>query len=1085
MKGKKLAFSAVLGLLLSLNNTYAESETDAARAATLRSTATTVVSNRQKSSETQSTQNVVNSGISRTTTKTASAPQATNQSRNITSRSGNVVSRDSNIVTRDTGDTSNQQISARTTSNVQVRSTTNQKTTVNNTNTSRSATTARSANSISRAGTVLPNTSTSATGRSALTISRAGATPRTASNLKTEINSVRSSLTTNAGKISRSAETAAEEVLSRDYDKCREVYNSCMDEFCANKDSQLKRCACSARVNEFDNVKAQLAEAEDKMLDFNQRLLTVNMDKEDAEALFEATEGELAFNQEDTSESKKMLDEIAEKLNTTFDDSNFNQNLSPISLSLNADAAFDSVDSMFGSSTVAKSGTDLYAAALPICREMALEVCSQEDLDIAESGYQMLIEQDCNTVAKSYETQKDKAVEKIREGSALLDMSRLDIYQKRNSDDILTCKKKMLDMLTESSVCGDNLEKCLDISGKYIDPSSGEAILTTQLADLGTLITRPSDNQKWTKVPGNEKFVSYLDSKKKYLEPAMENCQDVSDYVWDLFIEDALAQIKLAQESKLEEVRQSCTTLTTQCLADTAESIEDFDARALSIFGVEADKTVREMCAEVTNACTALLDTMGDGEEWGDGMTEIATDKTYETILSTCREVGRACIIQSCKSVSGNFGLCENIQTSVNRKSIINRTACWDEVVKCVNSAGEESINKIITQKESILDDNNAFYTQLYGKDFEITNQSNYNITNTCLTTKDGNCVFDICEKECGLDIETGEYKSPDEPSCRTCRLAERVWGNCESHPTTNMSSSDIHNKIKIPTNREDTLLSWFAKNTNTQNATDSCRDTSCGPGYIPKLDESGSTVCIPQGLLTSDGFMCPSTTPQITINKSQTLTNCCSTGDNGENGFLDIYGDCCLNGDRKANITNLHWSISSTDIPGKNGYINPPGSSFIIRPGDNNRKGLCLPKGSSPKFMFARIKNTEYEFYLCLGNITYGDVEGEDKFAAFPRGRTIFCDGEIVVAKRYGEWNDNNLSGNITHAKEFPGAAHINFYYRNDGGAICNARYTERPGSPNSYFWNFEDSSNTACTIQSGQFVNTICDYNPPQKKD
>lgn len=1080
MKGKKLAFSAVLGLLLSLNNTYAESETDVARAATLRSTATTVVSNRQKSSETQSTQNVVNSGISRTTTKTASAPQATNQSRNITSRTGNVVSRDSNVVTRDTGDTSNQQTSARTTSNVQVRSTTNQKTTVNNTNTSRSATTARSANSISRAGTVLPNTSTSATGRSALTISRAGATPRAASNLKTEINSVRSSLTTNAGRISRSAETAAEEVLSRDYDKCREVYNSCMDEFCANKDSQLKRCACSARVNEFDNVKAQLAEAEDKMLDFNQRLLTVNMDKEDAEALFEATEGELAFNQEDTSESKKMLDEIAEKLNTTFDDSNFNQNLSPISLSLNADAAFDSVDSMFGSSTVAKSGTDLYAAALPICREMALEVCSQEDLDIAESGYQMLIEQDCNTVAKSYETQKDKAVEKIREGSALLDMSRLDIYQKRNSDDILTCKKKMLDMLTESSVCGDNLEKCLDISGKYIDPSSGEAILTTQLADLGTLITRPSDNQKWTKVPGNEKFVSYLDSKKKYLEPAMENCQDVSDYVWDLFIEDALAQIKLAQESKLEEVRQSCTTLTTQCLSDTAKSIEDFDARALSIFGVEADKTVREMCAEVTNACTALLDTMGDGEEWGDGMTEIATDKTYETILSTCREVGRACIIQSCKSVSGNFGLCENIQTSVNRKSIINRTACWDEVVKCVNSAGEDSIEKIITQKESILDKNKAFYTQLYGKDFDITNQSNYSTANNCLTTKDGNCVFDICENECGLNVEEGKYTSLDSPNCRACRLAERVWGNCESHPTTNLSSTDVHNKIKMPTNGDDTLLSWFAKNTNTQNATDSCRDTSCGPGYQPFWDEEKkTTTCISQSLLTDDGFMCPDNAPRIMVDRETQMTNCCSlNSSNDENniiGSLDVLGDCCLSGNRTIKIDGIIWDWGGIE-PGSYFY---DGYSDTISNGGNF--GICLPKNVlQTKFLFARItKNPSapnpddpyiYEYYICLGDtrVYDGIVQYEDAEEEYPSGKKIHCIGDIVVLKKY-----SNQSGSLSGSINYPGQSTptaptypINYFYRNGTTGVCKAKFSNGK-------WNFTGPN---CTIS--QLGNYILNY-------
>ena len=200
-----------------------------------------------------------------------------------------------------------------------------------------------------------------------------------------------------------------------------------MDEFCANKDSQLKRCACSSRVNEFDDIKEQLTAAEDKLLDFNQRLLTVNMDKEDAEAIFTPTEGELAFQQDDNSQSKKLLDEIAEKLNDTFDTESYNANLAPISLSLNVDAAFDTVDSLAGASTTLRSGPELYASALPICREMAMEVCTADELNIVESGYQMAIEQDCNTVAKAYQTQQDLAREKIREGSALLDISHMDI----------------------------------------------------------------------------------------------------------------------------------------------------------------------------------------------------------------------------------------------------------------------------------------------------------------------------------------------------------------------------------------------------------------------------------------------------------------------------------------------------------------------------------------------------------------------------------------------------------------------------------------------------------------------------------
>lgn len=801
MKGLKLFFSVCLGIL-AFHGAYADDADDIARAATRRTAATTVASNRQQSTQV-SQRSVAPTTVSRATSiPTTSSSDSNTTERTTSARSGNVVARDTATRT-----TTTQSVSPRSATNVMPRASTTSSGIVSSPvrsavdSVSRAATSGTSRTSISRTPAAGTSTSRTATVSRAATIDRTTSPTTTASRAATS-----RSATTSAVNASRAAVTA-DDIMSRDYTKCREVYYSCMDEFCANKDSQLKRCACSSRIAEFDELKQQLNEVEDKLLDFNQRLLTVNMDKEDAEALFTATEGELAFQQNDTSDSKQLLDEISEKLNATFSDSTLGSNLAPISLSLNVDAAFDTVDSMMGASTTSLSGTELYSAALPVCREMSLEVCTQDELDIIESQYQMAIEQDCNTVAKAYQTQQNQAREKIREGSALLDMSRLDIYQKRNSDDILTCKKKMLTMLTDTTVCGTNLQKCLDISGHYIDPSTGEAILTADLVNLGNLIVRPTGDQKWTDAAENQKFVSYLNSKKQYLESATENCQDIAGYVWDSFIEDALAQIKLAQESKLEEVRQSCTTLTTQCLTTTAESLEDFDARALSIFGVEADKTVKQMCTEVQNACTALLDTVDGGEEWGSGITDIATDKTYETIIKTCREVGRNCIIQSCKSVSGNFGLCEDINTSVNRKSIINRTACWNEVRNCVAAAGDDALAKVA---DSLIADNlmsaddMSFYNLLYGGTIEITNGDS-----EAPTGETNTYVYDLCETECA---KTGEnFATPE--NCRICRLTEKLWGNCEADPEALLESDGAHNKLKVVSDTEnETLLSWFAK---------------------------------------------------------------------------------------------------------------------------------------------------------------------------------------------------------------------------------------------------------------------------------
>lgn len=1005
MKGLKLLLIVCLGFI-GIHGAIADDDADMARAATRRTATTTVTTSRGTNGNTGTTARENSaSGISRTT---ASVPSgATVHERSGTSGRGNVVVRDA--ATRTTSGTVNQSVTARTTSNVMPRATTG---------TAAVSSSARGGGTVSRATSSrapVRGTSVARTSTSTSNVSRAATAARGGVATTAAPTAARRAGGTSAGaRVSRAGVTASD-IMNRDYTTCRSVFYDCMDEFCANKDSQLKRCACSARANDFDDIRQQLSAAEDKLLDFSQRLLTISMDKEDAEALYQATEGELAFNQEDTSASKQLLDEIADKLNTTFDTSNFDANLAPISLSLNTDAAFDSLDSLSGTSTTAKSGTALYTAALPVCREMAMEVCTSDELAIAESGYQMLIEQDCNTVARAYETQQNQAREQIRESSALLDMSRLNNYQTRNSDDILTCKRKMLDLLTSTSVCGENMEKCLDISGQYIDPSTGDAILTPNLVNLGSLITRPTGNQTWTSVPGNDKFVSYLNSKKLFLESATENCEDIADTVWDQFIDDALAQIKLAQDAKLEEVRQSCTTLTAQCLSDAAESLEDFDARALSIFGVAADKTVKQMCAQVQSACTALLDTIDAGTDWSSGMTEIANDKTYDTIIQTCREVGRNCIIQSCKSISGNFGLCEDIQTSVNRKSIINRTACWDEVLDCVASAGGDTIDQITAQLVAgriINSENGTFYNNIYGiteysypKDRtseQITTLSNQTLVTTgpndiatiCVTADEAmskNCIYDICFDVCGNPNSDDPKK--DSSECHICRIAESIWGNCETHPTASLQAAGSHNKIKTPTSgQSDTLLSWFAKNTNTQNNSDNCRDTSCGPGFVPIWDATtNSTICMSAENVSSDGLTCPAANgfTQTVIfsgdDDTPAFTNCCSYKDEPGHPMDDTEpaaSNCCLD-----SIT----PIKGVDTTTTDSYFGFEGElddalSFCM-PGENNH-------------MVAKYKDGNDDIYIvCVGG-TSSAIKDTDTPESYPNGDIMDCEGRYVLVK-------------------------------------------------------------------------------------
>lgn len=635
----------------------------------------------------------------------------------------------------------------------------------------RSATTAPTLNERTKTVTAR-TTSTNTRG----TITTRSATPRKA-NPKNTL--TRSATNQKPNRIVRAAtlnDDKISEIKSKDYSKCKTVYWECMDEFCANKDTTLRRCACSSRIHEFDDIKQQLSDAEEKMVGFNQKLLTVGLDKEDALAISSATEGEKAFEQKDISESEKLLQKITKTLNSSSD-SKINSDLSAISLDLDMDSAWDSVDSMSGIATTAKSGLGLYNAAQPICLEMAREVCSDDEFSITENSYKLAIQQDCDTVAKAYKSKYTSAMEKIHESGALLDMARLNAYQQRNSDDVLTCKRKILEKLSEPAVCGEKLYRCLDITGQYIDQSDGSAFLSGNLYNLTTLLTTPSSTDtKWARVSGNDQFVKFLDSKKEYLESATEQCQDVADTVWKDFLEDALAQIKLAQNAKLEEIRRSCTKLIAECKTNALTSIEEFDAAAISTFKIMADTTANAMCADVQSACTALIDSSLGDETWSTAVASMTADITYDAIIENCTAVGRTCIMQKCGGTGGSFALCENSDSDA-RQSIIKMESCWDEVLSCVNQA---------------------------------ENLQNINIPNTG--------SFNDAYKSC----ENDDF---------ACQIAHTIWGDCDK--------AYLNQNASINKSYTSSLLTWLADNTNDSCYASECPEGYEKDSYYPSYPEN------------------------------------------------------------------------------------------------------------------------------------------------------------------------------------------------------------------------------------------------------
>ncbi|MCL2758066.1 MAG: hypothetical protein FWE64_01960 [Alphaproteobacteria bacterium] len=785
--------------------------------------------------------------------------------------------------------------------------------------------------------------------------------------------------------IARSAATAdtGATVAGGGYRACRDAFFHCMDELCANKDTQLKRCACSARTREFDGMRRQLDEFNDRIQDFNANLLTVAMDREDAEAIMRATEGEEAFHgMLDLSESAHLLNSIMESLRNTTESQVIERSLAAINISMDFTDPFDSIDMRAGADMTMLEGEALHRAALPVCREIAAEVCAPGDIPIVESAYQMAIEQDCNAVSRAFAGLFERARERVNEGHALLDIARLQNFQTRNADDILTCRRRMITMLSDAAVCGAGLDRCLDPTGIFIDPGTGNPILTGELFRLGFSgtvtrggnsvvgagVARPIVGQTWARA--NTPFVQFLHSKRKYIEPAMAGCEQIADHAWMMFLEDAIPQIRVQQGRKLEDMRQACTGIVAQCISGTAQSFQDFDARSVSIFGLAADRAVNAICADVQTACTALMVSphqdsgsgQAAGEGWADGMTMIATRRTFDQIMQTCRLVGENCIVRNCSNISGKFGLCMT-PTQRQRRNIMNRSLCWSEVYRCVNEAGPATLTLIM--------DSEFFAPIPLGSSGRYSN----------------------CQNDVGPD----QNQRPQRWSNRdACQIAEHIWGNCDKRPDV-----ESNNPLILHTNEfENTLLAWIRANTGSgEGSSDSCYGFECPTGTaLSRPDDDDAPECVSGEDLTNDGWYCPANItqkpddwPRRRFNVTNTITNCCIGG--ALDGFNnDPNSNCCIEVDRQRLTTQI---------------LRANNNSLFYYNDDELRTSMGAPNANHPTICLhaqARlVAHFDNGFLFCVnGNLTQaGKTNHNNDDRVNCAGQLVFVDRDTRIYRR------------------------------------------------------------------------------------
>ncbi len=503
---------------------------------------------------------------------------------------------------------------------------------------SRTSTTERR-QTTSRGTTLTPQTTVT---RSATTARDNGARKSRPGTIATRTATPRNNSGTIAARATQTTTTMSSTRTGTEYEQCKNTYFSCMDQFCMLKNDDYRRCSCNDRVFNLAQQRNVLQDAGNQLTVFTENLDAVGMTAAQAAAMRTESEGEAALG-DDKSASKALLQAI---MNSIRGDSGSvsgkYSDLNSINITFDTVNAFGMTD--VGQAIAAYNGNALYSAVYPQCRNAVRNDCNDASLQRAITAYLMAIEQDCNTVQTAIEQTQRQMKGAIREGSAMLDLARIENRQNHNSSDITTCINDVESAILSEQVCGANYHKCLD-NGEFIDITTGKPITGVEnFYELETLLTFSDGveaaNQKLSKNPSNRTFVQNFESRvKPFAQDALNKCVENSDIVWSEYLDQAMLDIYYAQKSKVTEIKQGCFDYISACYmngdtAITAAMAELTDIGKLNMQPSKIELNTK-MCTDYVNSCNNMFD--------NNIIADYIQTVTNTDMLTACRAVVKQC----------------------------------------------------------------------------------------------------------------------------------------------------------------------------------------------------------------------------------------------------------------------------------------------------------------------------------------------------------------------------------------------------------------------------------------------------------
>ncbi len=205
-------------------------------------------------------------------------------------------------------------------------------------------------------------------------------------------------------------------------------------------------------------------------------------------------------------------------------------------------------------------GDKLRATMHDLCMEKLPECKSQ--LKLITNMYSQKIKSDCAAFENALAVQNQESKERRADAKKAVRGAALEQYQASNKYDLGQCVVEFGKCMQDTAECGEDWTGCvgrLGIDKMYTDSTKQVSVVG---ANSSVMIAKST--------------MEILESKKIICESVTKQCTSVKDHVWDAFLKNAIADIKVAESKAESNARTSCLTNISNCFLNACkDNIDD------------------------------------------------------------------------------------------------------------------------------------------------------------------------------------------------------------------------------------------------------------------------------------------------------------------------------------------------------------------------------------------------------------------------------------------------------------------------------------------------------------------------------